>query len=575
MEDPGVSLQQIRETYRHVRAFNLLNDVTLSVEALLKRPGRRLLVPPDIRFLMTLWELPTWYEKKSEHHYSILARFLGTTSGLSNELHRYLVSWLTHQPEQIFKRKVDLVLQFITHKLSRQAGMLEKYPTDWSIKAAARVAALLFAANNLRNDALPLSHFYVTMVDYVDVAKDYARWQEDRGAFVFCQYPFLMSLGTKMHVLELDAKRTMAEMFRESFYISAFHAVATDPFFTIRVRRAFLIQDSLNQISAVRPLDLKKRLKIEFVGEEGVDAGGLTKEWMMLLVKDLFDPQYGMFVFDEESNLCWFNRWNVDTDGEYRLVGMVLGLAIYNSTILEVNLASAVYKMLLGYPVTLADVKQLHPSLARGLQQLLEYPGDDVQDVFMRDFVVEEEVFGHVERMELKPGGVSIPVTKANREEYVQLYTQWLFEGRQFQAFKQGFDSVCKGPLSLFKPPELELVLRGDEVIDMRALEGVTEYENCGRYDNVIKWFWETVHLYPLELKKKLLIFSTGTDRICPTGIQNMAYKISVVQGDVERLPQAHTCFNQLVLPRYTSHSKLEQKLTKAITDCSMSFGLK
>jgi hypothetical protein len=40
-------------------------------------------------------------------------------------------------------------------------------------------------------------------------------------------------------------------------------------------------------------MDLKKSLRIEFVGEDGVDAGGLRKEWFLLLVRQLFDPQYG------------------------------------------------------------------------------------------------------------------------------------------------------------------------------------------------------------------------------------------------------------------------------------------
>ena len=36
-------------------------------------------------------------------------------------------------------------------------------------------------------------------------------------------------------------------------------------------------------------------------GEEGVDAGGLTKEFFALLIERLFDPQFGMFVLNEET----------------------------------------------------------------------------------------------------------------------------------------------------------------------------------------------------------------------------------------------------------------------------------
>jgi hypothetical protein len=89
-----------------------------------------------------------------------------------------------------------------------------------------------------------------------------------------------------------DAKRQMQDRFKEAFFRTALHGLVTDPFLTLRVRRTNLIMDSLNQLSA-RNNDLKKKLRIEFANEDGVDAGGLTKEWFLLLVRDLFSPHFG------------------------------------------------------------------------------------------------------------------------------------------------------------------------------------------------------------------------------------------------------------------------------------------
>lgn len=47
------------------------------------------------------------------------------------------------------------------------------------------------------------------------------------------------------------------------------------------------------------PSDLKKQLKVEFEGEEGVDEGGVQKEWFQLLVAELFSLKYGMFSQDD------------------------------------------------------------------------------------------------------------------------------------------------------------------------------------------------------------------------------------------------------------------------------------
>jgi E3 ubiquitin-protein ligase HECTD2 len=355
-----------------------------------------------------------------------------------------------------------------------------------------------------------------------------------------------------MQIMETDAKRQMTDRFKDAFFRTALHGLVTDPFLSLHIRRHALIEDSLNQLQS-RHIDLKKKLRIEFVNEDGVDAGGLTKEWFLLLVRDLFDPQYGMFTFDEDTLLCWFNPASFENHEEYRLVGIVIGLAIYNSTILDVQFPLACYKKLLGTPVGLEDLKALHPALGRGLQQLLDYDADDVETLFCRDFVAEYEAWGEKVRVPLIPNGDKIPVTKENKREFVDRYVSWLLNEsieKQFEAFKDGFYHVCGGnALSLFRPEEIELVVRGGTELDIKSLESVTEYDGCERltplYDfmlilsnrfrpdePIVKYFWEIFHGFSLDDKRKLLLFITGTDRIPATGIQNMAFKISCL-GEV------------------------------------------
>ena len=70
--------------------------------------------------------------------------------------------------------------------------------------------------------------------------------------------------------------------------------------FIFSVRRDNLVTDSLKEISS-KQKDLKKKLKVSFVGEPGLDMGGLTKEWFQLLIKQIFDAEYGMFVYHTHS----------------------------------------------------------------------------------------------------------------------------------------------------------------------------------------------------------------------------------------------------------------------------------
>ncbi|KAI9097390.1 hypothetical protein DFS34DRAFT_621504 [Phlyctochytrium arcticum] len=576
IETTGLNLDDVRESYRLItrKSPKIQRAMMVAIDQLVRRPGKLLTEKEDIKFLIILLQNPIFLSSGTpievHYHHDILARVLGLTSCLSNDLHHYVVNWFTRLPIETFQKLVGLVNHFISFRLAQKEGIRESYPSDWATRSAARVMALLYAANGQRNEHVAIGEFYNTMVDYINLHRDFQVWQVDRtGAFSFCQYPFLISLGGKMQIMEADAKRQMAERFKEAFFRTALHGLVTDPFLSLRIRRGALIEDSLNQLQS-RHFDLKKKLRIEFVNEDGVDAGGLTKEWFLLLVRDLFDPQYGMFTFDDDSLLCWFNPASFENTEEFRLVGTIIGLAIHNSNILDVHFPPACYKKLLGYPCDLEDLKVLRPELGRGLQQLLDYEHDDVETVFCRDFVAEYDAFGERVRVPLIPNGEQIPVTKDNKIDFVNRFVDWALNSSvetQFAAFKAGFGYVCGGnALSLFKPAEIELMVCGGTELDIRDLEGVTEYEGFTDSDHTIRDFWDVANAMSTEMKRKLLLFTTGTDRIPATGIQNMAFKISCLGEDSENLPTSHTCFNQLCLYRYATREKLERKLEKAIT---------
>ena len=91
-----------------------------------------------------------------------------------------------------------------------------------------------------------------------------------------------------------------------------------------------IVSDSLKEISE-KQKDLKKKLKVSFVGEPGLDMGGLTKEWFQMLVKQIFEPDYGMFVYHPHSRCYWFSVSGSSSNlREYNLIGVLMGLAVYN-----------------------------------------------------------------------------------------------------------------------------------------------------------------------------------------------------------------------------------------------------
>lgn len=140
----------------------------------------------------------------------------------------------------------------------------------------------------------------------------------------------------------------------------------------------------------------------------------------MLLLKDLFDPQYGMFTEFSDTRLVWFSDNTFESENMYFLIGIICGLAIYNFTIINLPFPLALYKKLLGVEVGLNDLSDLMPVTARSLQQLLQYEGEDFEEVFCLNFVITRSVYGEVKTTPLKPNGENIAVTLENK--YVYFY---------------------------------------------------------------------------------------------------------------------------------------------------------
>ena len=304
-------------------------------------------------------------------------------------------------------------------------------------------------------------------------------------------------------------------------------------------------------------------------------------------------------MYDEDSHYCYFNPHSFETSDQFFLVGVVLGLAIYNSTILDVALPPFAFRKLLasapaytgpaisssrpvvGY--TLDDLAEYKPALARGLRQLLDFDGD-VEETFCRDFVAEVDHYGKITQIPLCPKGEGRAVTKSNRREFVDLYVRYVLDtavARQYEPFKRGFFTVCGGnALSLFRPEEIELLVRGsDEPLDVTALQAVATYEgwnkpNPAADEPVIVWFWETFRDAELAEQRNLLSFITSSDRIPAMGPASLIIKIALLGEGADRFPTARTCFNRIGLYRYCSRQQLEAKLWRAVAD-SEGFGLK
>lgn len=434
-----------------------------------------------------------------------------------------------------------------------------------------------------RKPYLPFSEFYnEPLSDVVEMDRDFANYKSELGKFSFMNYAFILTPATKTMGLYFDNRIRMYSERRISF-IQSVAGQPSNPYLRLRVRRDHIIDDALVELEMIameNPVDLKKQLVVEFEDEQGIDEGGVSKEFFQLVIEEIFNPDYAMFTFQSETQTVWFNPTSFESDAQFTLIGIVLGLAIYNNIILAVNFPMVLYRKLMGKKGSFEDLLEWNPTLYNSLNQMLEYKNFDFEDIFMQTFRVSyQDVFGTLIHYDLKENGDEIPVTQENKHEFVNLYADFLLNksvDKQFRAFYKGFKMVTdESPLELlFRPEEIELLICGSKNFDFDELELATEYD--GGYSSeskTIKDFWSIVHALDIEDKRKLLQFTTGSDRVPLGGLSKLKLVIARNGPDSDRLPTAHTCFNVLLLPEYSSREKLKDRLVKAI-NYSKGFGM-
>ncbi|KAG5486819.1 hypothetical protein LSCM4_06284 [Leishmania orientalis] len=354
------------------------------------------------------------------------------------------------------------------------------------------------------------------------------------------------------------------------------------PNILLRVNRQTCLLDSFKELQKVRSFG--GQLHIRFHGEEGADAGGLTREWLQLLSEAIVDESYALFIHSQDSISFQpnpFSSVNPNHLEYFQFAGVVTGLAIAHNVPIDIHFTRAFYRHIIGHRPVFSDLESFDPELYTNLNWIME---NDVTDLGLT-FAVNYDRFGSVEEEELEPNGKDTAVTNANKQQYVRLLCEFHMTRRtedQLLRFLKGFYSVIpRREIQCFTEKELELVISGMPNIDVEDLRTHTVYEGYSSTSPQVRWFWEAVSSMSKEDLANLLQFATGSSKVPHGGFghlegsngRSLPFTISrwaVSKEDL--LPQAHTCFNKIDLPVYTSAAVLKEKLMLAITYGSMGF---
>lgn len=354
----------------------------------------------------------------------------------------------------------------------------------------------------------------------------------------------------------------------------------------LNVRRQHIFEDSFTQLIGRTGDELRfAKLNVKFHGEEGIDAGGVTREWYSDLCKKVFNPDNGLFVPSagdkvavQPNRMSWVNPDHLQF---FNFVGRIIAKAICDSRLLDIYFTRSFYKHLLGIHVDIRDLEAVDPDFYKSLQWILE---NDITNVVELTFSTDTEEFGVRKVIDLKEGGSEIPVTEANKAEYAKLVTEYRLTTAiqpQIDAVLRGFYAIIPDILiKMFNEKELELLISGLPDIDIDDWRANTEYQNYSVASPQVQWFWRAVRSFDPEERANLVQFVTGTSKVPLEGWAHLQgssgrQKFTITRdfGSTHRLPSAHTCFNQLDLPAYESYEMLRAALLKAFTEGATGFG--
>ncbi|KAJ2600243.1 hypothetical protein GGF39_001868 [Coemansia sp. RSA 1721] len=403
---------------------------------------------------------------------------------------------------------------------------------------------------------------------------------------------------------------------------------ASNPFLVLAVRRPSLVQDAFDMLDLSH---VRFPLRVRFVagGEDGVDMGGVQKEFFAHLLPLLLAPDRGLFEYND--GLLWPSAASPYALMDFESVGVFLGLAFANNVAVDaVPLAPALVSQLaydgckqseramrMPLSVLMRRLRLSFPSLVDGLQQLLDWDEADgsVQDVFCRSFeatVPDPFRVWHVRSQSIASvdgylpppfaslpvpatqqtgsedtatfplirSGGSVDVTAQNRDLYVSRYLQFMayeHASAQISALRRGFaramDSVVYRMLTA-----TDLVHWFDgystQLIDVQQLQQVAEYDDEYTESHpVVRRFWRVISRFDQRQLRLLLAFVTASDRLPLAGYRGITFVVQRNGPDSDRLPTALTCFGRLLLPAYASDRKMQMLLLTAIENCS-GFGL-
>ena len=332
------------------------------------------------------------------------------------------------------------------------------------------------------------------------------------------------------------------------------------------VDRENLFEQSLAVLAGLPASDWFKEFNVEFIGEAGDDAGGLTKEWLDLMFVNSFEQ--GLF-FRTATEEEFYSIPILQDDASYKryfVFGKLLGKLLLEKQSSKCRFHEVIWKQLLNQAVELEEFKSFNPVVYNSLKSL---ENEDVSEFGIVGFNYQGETDCVIE---LVAGGANIEITNENKFEFIRMnFSFGLVEGikEPLRCIREGLFSVVSRKLfEQLRVDEVCKLVNGHETINFDDLQNFTEYlDEFNETHPTIIVFWKVLKSFDNSKATKFVKFVTGSSCAPLQGFKELKTlrgercRFNIKPIPSNRYPQGHTCFNRLDLPICSQELEMKNKL--------------
>ena len=344
---------------------------------------------------------------------------------------------------------------------------------------------------------------------------------------------------------------------------------------TINISRENCLEESIVEIGYV---NLWREVKINFKGEVSYDAGGLFREWFIILIEELEKKEKGIFERAECDEISYVFNKNLNEDSYWVekylcFLGKLMAKSIIDNITINLSFNILIYKLILEEDIKFEDLKNIDTYLYSSLLSLKQMTPEELDSMEIYYTYQYENSEGKLIIDELIPDGENIKVS--NIDDYIEKRINYIVKKSKnlVKYIQDGlFKYIPKYILKSVNAYELELLICGRPFIDVNEWKQNSIYKGkFSKSSSCVKWFWEEIFKLNQENLRRFLQFSTGSSRVPINGFQNLeSNRGELAKYCLNSVPynkngnnyiRAHTCFNRLDVPQFKKKEEVHDAI--------------